>query len=96
VLYDIPGDVKALPKNVHGIGALGVNGKQHRAGYTAPHSKGPGKKTYVFTLYALAKEPALTFDRSEVKSSGVTSDVLLAAIEHDILATADLKTNYTR
>jgi phosphatidylethanolamine-binding protein (PEBP) family uncharacterized protein len=52
-LYDIPGSASSLPKNVTDIGKLGI-GFKGAIGYEPPHSKGPGAKTYVITLYALS------------------------------------------
>jgi phosphatidylethanolamine-binding protein (PEBP) family uncharacterized protein len=54
VLYNIPPDVHSLPKNVKGVGTLGNNSVNGRSGYAPPHSKGPGAKTYVLTVYALS------------------------------------------
>lgn len=52
-VYDIPGNASSLPKNVTDIGKLGT-GFKGEIGYEPPHSKGPGAKTYVITLYALS------------------------------------------
>ena len=91
VLYNIPADVQSLPKDAKGIGTLGVNSRGHRAGYAAPHSAGPGARTYVFTVYALSSAPPLS-----VASSDVGHEELLAAIKDKILASADLSVSYTR
>ncbi|MFM1770788.1 MAG: hypothetical protein RJA22_3317 [Verrucomicrobiota bacterium] len=90
-LYNIPASVDHLEKNSRGVGTLGNNGITRREGYAPPHSKGPGAKTYVITLYALSaplemKEPP----------ARVSREVLLAAMEGRILARADLRVNYTR
>ena len=53
-VYDIPGIAVSLPKNVTDIGKLGT-GFKGEIGYEPPHSKGPGAKTYVITLYALSE-----------------------------------------
>lgn len=53
-VYDIPGSASSLPKNVTDIGKLGT-GFKGEVGYEPPHSKGPGAKTYVITLYALSE-----------------------------------------
>ena len=53
--------------------------------------RAPGDKTYVLTLYALSAplEPA-------VPPSGVTRDVLLAAMKDKVLASSELKVVYAR
>lgn len=91
ILYNIPADVKSLPKNVKGVGTLGNNSVNERTEYAPPHSKGPGAKTYVYTVYALSAPPALT-----VPPERVNRDVLLAAMKDRTLATADLSVTYTR
>ena len=91
VLYNIPADVKSLPKNVKGIGTAGNNSVNRDLGYAPPHSKGPGAKTYILTLYALSAPPQLTAAPEEV-----SREVLLAAIKDKTLASAELSVNYTR
>lgn len=91
VLYNIPSDVKSLPKNVKGIGALGNNSVNGRTEYAPPHSKGPGPKTYVYTLYALSAAPQLN-----VPPEQVSRDVLLAAMKDRVLAAVELKVVYSR
>jgi phosphatidylethanolamine-binding protein (PEBP) family uncharacterized protein len=85
-LYNLPAATRSLPKNVSGVGTLGNNGINRRLGYAPPHSKGPGAKTYVLTLYALSSMPVIA-DRPE----SVSRDVLLNAIRDRVLATAELK-----
>lgn len=89
-LYDIPGNVTSLPKNVKGIGKVGT-GFKGRIGYEPPHSKGPGAKTYTLTLYALSTPAKITVPPSEVNR-----EVLLAAMQGSILASADLNVISTR
>ncbi len=91
ILYNIPADVQSLPKNVTGVGTLGNNSVNGRAEYAPPHSKGPGPKTYIFTVYALSAPPQL-----EVPPEQVNRDVLLAAMKDRILASAELQVVYTR
>jgi formylglycine-generating enzyme required for sulfatase activity/phosphatidylethanolamine-binding protein (PEBP) family uncharacterized protein len=91
VLYNIPADVHSLPKGAQGVGSLGISGRSDRAGYVPPHSKGPGAKVYVFTLYALSAPPALDGSTAEV-----TAEALLAAIKGKILDSADLSVSHTR
>jgi len=90
-LYNIPGGITNLPQNVTGIGILGNNSINDQVGYAPPRSKGPGPKTYVFTVYALSRPVEIA-----TKPSEVTRDVLLAAMEDRSLATAELKVVYTR
>ena len=90
-LYNIPATVRALPKNARGIGIPGNNSVNHQAGYAPPHSKGPGPKTYVLTLYALSAPLQIS-----KPSSGTTRDVLLAAMKNLILGSAELRVVYDR
>ena len=87
VLYNIPATVHSLPKDVKGVGTFGMNTIQDRAAYAPPHSKGPGAKTYVMTIYALSEAPS---------GANLTREALLAAMKGKILASADLSVNYTR
>jgi formylglycine-generating enzyme required for sulfatase activity/phosphatidylethanolamine-binding protein (PEBP) family uncharacterized protein len=90
-LYNIPADVKSLPKNVKGVGTLGNNSVNKDLGYAPPHSKGPGVKTYILTIYALSAPPRLTVPPAEVNR-----EALLAAMKDKILASTELRVNYTR
>jgi len=90
-LYDIPAGTGALPRNATGIGTLGGNSVNRRAGYAPPHSQGPGEKTYILTLYALASPLALA-----VPSATASRDDLLAAMQGRTLATATMQVRYTR
>ncbi len=90
-LYNIPANVAALPKNVRGVGTLGSNSVNREIGYAPPHSKGPGPKTYVLTLYALSDTLAINQPPAEVNR-----EVLLTAIKGKVLASAELHVVYTR
>ena len=90
-LYNLPAGTRSLARGVTGIGTAGNNSIDRRLGYAPPHSKGPGLKTYVITLYALSAMPAI----AEPPSS-VSRDVLLNAIRDRVLGTAELKVTYTR
>jgi phosphatidylethanolamine-binding protein (PEBP) family uncharacterized protein len=90
-LYNLPADVHRLPKNSQGIGTLGNNSVNRRAGYAPPHSKGPGLKTYVLTIYALSAPVKIS-----AAPPSVNRAVLLAAMQNLILDSAELKVNYTR
>lgn len=91
ILYNIPADTKSLAKNGKEVGILGNNGINGRREYAPPHSKGPGAKTYVYTLYALSAP--LHFD---VAPAEVGRDQLLAKMEPCILGTAEMQLVYTR
>ena len=91
VLYNIPADTHSLPKNVKGVGTLGNNSVNRRLEYAPPHSKGPGPKTYIYTVYALSAAPQITVPPSEVNR-----EVLLAAMKNKILASAELSVVYSR
>ncbi len=91
VVYDIPTDVTSLPKNMTGIGTLGTNSVNGKTAYTPPCSKGPGAKTYIYTVYALSAQPQLS-----VPANKVTRAVLLDAIRDITLAGAELHVTYTR
>lgn len=91
ILYNIPPDTLSLPKNVKDVGIMGNNSINGRVEYAPPHSKGRGAKTYVYTLYALSAPVKLDFAPVEVNL-----DVLLAAMQGNILATAELKVVYSR
>lgn len=82
VVYDIPADVTKLPKDSRSIGTLGLNGKG-RAGYDAMCSKGPGKKDYHITVYALSAHPQLD-------PGSATREALLDAIKGTALAEGTL------
>jgi formylglycine-generating enzyme required for sulfatase activity/phosphatidylethanolamine-binding protein (PEBP) family uncharacterized protein len=91
VLYNIPAETHSLPKNVKGVGTLGNNSVNRRLEYAPPHSKGPGPKTYTYTVYALSVSPQITVPPAEVNR-----ETLLAAMKGTILASAELSVVYTR
>ena len=91
VIYNIPATTTELPRNVLNIGILGSNSVNNRGGYAPPHSKGPGPKTYIYTLYALSSAP-----QPNVPPGQVSRDVLLTAMKDRILATAELHVVYSR
>ena len=91
LLYNIPNDTMRLPKNVKGVGTLGNNSVNGRTEYAPPHSKGPGAKTYIYTVYALSAPVKL-----DVPPSEVSRDVLLSAMKDLILGSAALSVVYTR
>ena len=89
-MWDIPATTTSLPKNVSGIGKLGTSFKG-QIGYEPPHSQGPGAKTYVLTVYALSAPLQITQQPRDVNR-----DVLLAAMEGKVLASASLSVISTR
>jgi Raf kinase inhibitor-like YbhB/YbcL family protein len=91
VLYNIPADVQSLPENVTGVGTLGNNSVNGRLEYAPPCSKGPGAKTYTYTVYALSAAPHL-----DVAAGDVTRNILLAAISAITLDSAELSVTYSR
>ena len=91
MIYNIPASTTGLPRNVQNIGILGSNSVNNRGGYAPPHSKGPGPKTYIYTLYALSSAP-----QPNVPPGQVSREVLLAAMKERILATAELHVVYSR
>jgi Raf kinase inhibitor-like YbhB/YbcL family protein len=91
ILYNIPATVTQLPKKVQGVGTLGNNSINGKTEYAPPHSKGPGAKTYILTIYALSAAPEITTPPAEVNRDG-----LLGAMKDRILASAELHVVYTR
>lgn len=91
VLYNLPANVRNLPKNVSGIGILGTNSVNDRNEYAPPCSQGPGIKAYTYTIYALSSYPVISVSQTEV-----TRQVLLDAINGITLTTAKMTVYYSR
>jgi phosphatidylethanolamine-binding protein (PEBP) family uncharacterized protein len=91
VLYDIPASTHALSKNAKDAGVFGNNSVNERTEYAPPCSKGPGAKTYTYTLYALSAKPEISLPANKV-----TRAVLLDAIKDRTLARAELNVIYSR
>ena len=91
LMHDINPQTTNVAKNATDFGKMGVSTVHGRVEYAAPHSKGPGEKKYVLTLFALSAKPALS--KAE---SPITVDSLLAAMKGKVLAAADLNVLYTR
>jgi phosphatidylethanolamine-binding protein (PEBP) family uncharacterized protein len=89
--YNIPVGASGLPKNSPGGGTLGGNSVNDQVGYAPPCSKGPGAKRYTYTIYALSKTLSL-----DTPAPQVSRDVLLAAMQGSVLASAELNVIYTR
>ncbi|MDR3615499.1 MAG: YHYH protein [Candidatus Obscuribacterales bacterium] len=90
-LYNIPASTHSLPENVRGVGTAGSNTINPNIGYAPPHSKGPGRKVYTITLYALSAPLQITLPPNQV-----TRDVLLASMQGKVLASTELQLAYTR
>jgi len=88
VIYDIPAEVRSLPRDVKGIGTLGYNDTK-RAEYMPMRSKGGGAKEYNITVYALSAKPKFSTDK-------VTRPELLEAISDITLAEDTLTYTYER
>ncbi len=85
-IYDIPANVVSLPKDSQRIGKIGT-GFKGQVGYEPPHSKGPGAKTYVITLYALSQP---------LKVTGTPGrEELIAAMKDKVLASSSLRVVHT-
>lgn len=86
VVYNIPSEIKSIPKNAKGFGIVGYNDKD-QTGYDPMKSKGPGVKEYKLTIYALA-------EKLEFKSNKVYRADLLKAIEGKVLGESTLQYTY--
>lgn len=86
VVYNIPADIKSIPKNAKGFGSVGYNDKD-KNGYDPMKSKGPGVKEYNLTIYALSEK--LVFNTNKVYRTD-----LLKAIEGKVLGESTLKYTY--
>jgi len=91
LMHDIDPKTTSVAKNAADFGKMGMSTVHNRVEYAPPHSKGPGEKKYVLTLFALSAKP----DLSKAESP-VTVEPLLAAMKGKILAAADLNVLYTR
>ena len=88
ILYNLSANTQSLPKGARGVGSLGISSRGNHAGYTPPHSAGPGTRTYVFTLYAL--------DTVLDLKPGANLKALQSAMQNHILATVKLTGLRTR
>lgn len=89
VVYGIPATTTDLAKNAAGIGMQGMGSNGSAAGYEPPCSRGPGLKTYTFTVYALSAHPV-------VPASGATGGDLMRAIAGITLDSGSLDVHYDR
>ncbi len=88
VLYNLPPTTTALDKGSKNVGTWGVNTVNDEHEYAPPCSKGPGKKVYTLTVYALS-------DTVTLAGRG-TMDDLEAALKGKVLASAKLDVWYDR
>jgi phosphatidylethanolamine-binding protein (PEBP) family uncharacterized protein len=91
LVTDIDPKTTSVAKNAADFGKLGLSTVHNRVEYAPPHSKGPGLKKYVLTLFALSAKPSLP-DAAQP----VSIEALLPAIKGRILGAADLTVTYTR
>jgi phosphatidylethanolamine-binding protein (PEBP) family uncharacterized protein len=90
VVYNIPPTITAIAANDRSFGTYGTNSVNPNLAYAPPCSKGPGRKEYTISLYALSAAPQFS------ATTKVDRDTLLAAIADRTLAVATLPLNYTR
>ncbi|MEM5496941.1 YHYH protein [Paraglaciecola mesophila] len=88
-LYDINADTTQI-KAGESLGQVGSNSVNDLDEYAPPCSKGPGKKSYTFTVYALSAPVAFN------KQTKVDRATLLAAIEGTTLDSASMTVTYQR
>ena len=91
LMHDINPQTTSVAKNATDFGKMGISSVHNRVEYASPHSKGPGEKKYVLTLFALSAKPDL-----KNVAQPITAEVLLAAVKGKILGAADLSVIYTR
>ncbi|WP_022951113.1 YHYH protein [Leucothrix mucor] len=88
-LYNIDAD-KTQIKTGETLGQIGTNSVNKQPEYAPPCSKGPGKKSYTYIVYALSAPVALS------DNTKVDRDTLLAAIKDITLGSAKMSVNYER
>lgn len=88
LVYNIPATVNRLAKNDKTTGTVGLNDKK-KAAYDPMCSKGPGAKTYHFTVYALSADV-------KIAQGSDNRDVFLKAIKDITIAETTLDFDYER
>ena len=91
ILYNIPSYVDSLPRNVSGIGTLGINSLNDMTSYSPPCSQGQGMKDYIFTIYALSQKPVII-----VSPDKVDRVTILDAIKDITISSAKMTAYYSR
>ena len=90
LIYDLPASTSHL-EQASTIGSWGMNTVNGKLVYTPPCSKGPGRKDYILSVYALSAAPVFSKAKSEIEM-----DDLLTAIKSTTLATATMTVGYAR
>jgi phosphatidylethanolamine-binding protein (PEBP) family uncharacterized protein len=90
VLAGLDGNITNLAENAMGIGQAGANTVNRNLGYAPPCSKGPGRKSYFITVYALKEvwKPK--------EGERLTRDSLLTGIKGLVLGKSVLEVGYAR
>jgi phosphatidylethanolamine-binding protein (PEBP) family uncharacterized protein len=90
VLTGLDATVTKLAENAMGIGQAGANTVSRNLGYAPPCSKGPGRKSYFITVYALKEvwKPK--------EGERLTRDSLLTGIKGLVLGKSVLEVGYAR
>ncbi|MBC7913291.1 MAG: YbhB/YbcL family Raf kinase inhibitor-like protein [Pyrinomonadaceae bacterium] len=89
VLYNIPLANLGVPQAVKDLGIWGSNSLNPIPGYSPPCSKGPGKKAYLITAYAIS---GLLNSSKKVLSM----DELLTEIKDKVLDKSEMVVTYQR
>ena len=89
MLYNIKAEATGI-KSGEALGQMGTNSVNGLKEYAPPCSKGPGKKSYTYTVYALSAP--LTFS----DNAKVDSAALLEAIKDITLGSADMDVTFER
>jgi phosphatidylethanolamine-binding protein (PEBP) family uncharacterized protein len=90
LIYDLPASSDHL-EQASTIGSWGKNTVNGKLEYTPPCSKGPGRKEYILSVYALSAIPVFSKAKTEIGM-----DDLLTAIKSTTLATATMTVGYAR
>lgn len=90
VVYNIPSTTLNVPAGGPPPGLVGTNSVNNELAYAPPCSKGPGKKIYTITAYALSAVPNIP------SGAMVSRDALLTSIKSIILASSSLDITYER
>jgi phosphatidylethanolamine-binding protein (PEBP) family uncharacterized protein len=90
VLTGLDGNITKLAENAMGVGQVGANTVNRNLGYAPPCSKGPGRKSYYITVYALKEvwKPK--------EGERLTRDSLLTGIKGLVLGKSVLEVGYAR
>ena len=89
-LWGIDSSVSSISAGSNGDAEIGTNSVNGQLVYAPPCSKGPGEKSYTFTVFALSETPAIS------NAQSIDRTALLAAVENITLGTASMTVTYTR